>query len=545
MRAAVYARFSTDLQRKESIEDQFRVCDRLAERHGFQVAARFSDEAISGGTSQRPGYQAMLKAARRGEFNAIMAEDTSRLWRNLAEQSPRLAELSDLNVHVVTADFDSRSESAGILGAVTGAMGEQYRKEIGRRVRRGLEGLARNGKSAGGRSYGYIPAAISGTKQIEIDAEQASVVRRIYEMFADGYSPRAIAGVLNREGTASPGASRARESRRKAGWVSTAIYGDVKRGTGILANPLYTGKVIWNRTRWIRSAADSSKRRQVANPKADWIVRQDERLRIVSDELWARAQARQQAQAHAIGERVKRGMSKADARRTGAGPKFLVSGLLRCAHCGSSYAIAGRDVYACSGYTGGGMSLCSNDALLPRDVAEAEVLAGLKRLFLSPEVIQEITLRVRAEVRRPKPKDIDHKPRIAQLRAEVGNMVEAIATGVLKASSALATRLATAEAEIEEMERAQAASAVPKADVLPHLAGLRNLAVKAVENLEHTLATGDITRARREIRDYIGMVSIEADAREIRLFSDQGHVAAALLRAVGSDASLFGSGGRI
>jgi site-specific DNA recombinase len=545
MRAAVYARFSTDLQRKESIEDQYRVCDRLAERHGFEVIARFSDQAISGGTTQRPGYQAMLKAARCGEFDAIIAEDTSRLWRNLAEQSPRLAELSDLNVQVVTADFDSRSESAGILGAVTGAMGEQYRKEIGRRTRRGLEGLARNGKSAGGRSYGYIPAALSGTKQIEIDAEQALVVRRIYEMFADGYSPRAIAGALNREGVPSPGASRARENRRKAGWISSAIYGDVKRGTGILANPLYTGKVIWNRTRWIRSAADSNKRRQVANPNTDWIVRQDERLRVVSDEMWAHVQSRQQAQAQTVGERVKSGMSKANARRTGAGPKFLVSGLLRCARCGSSYAISGRDVYACTGYTGGGASLCDNDALLPRHEAEAGVVAGLKRRFLSPEFIDEVILRVRAEHRKPKAQGIDHAPRIAQLKAEVGNMVEAIAGGVLKASSALAARLATAEAEIEELERAQAASAAPKADVLPLLSGLQDQAVMAIKRLEHTLASGDIPRARREIRDYVGMVSVEADAGEIRLFSEQGHVEAALLRVANSHASLFGSGGRI
>jgi site-specific DNA recombinase len=545
MRAALYARYSTDMQRKESIADQHRVCERLAERNGFRVVVRFSDAAISGGTTQRPGYQSLLKAARLGEFDVIVAEDTSRLWRNLAEQSPRLAELSDLGLHVVTADFDSRSESAGILGAVTGAMGEQYRREIGRRVRRGLEGLARNGKSAGGRSFGYVPASQSGTGRIEIDQEQAKVVRRIFEMYADGYSCRAIAAKLNADGVHSPGAARSREHRRKTGWVSSAIYGDVKRGTGILANPLYMGRVIWNRTRWIRSAADSSHRRQVANPQADWITRQEDRLRIVPIELWARAQARQQLQSRAIGERVKQGMSKSNARRTGAGPKYLLSSLLRCAHCGSSYAIAGRDVYACTGHTGGGDSLCTNDALLGRHVAEAEVLAGIKRLFLSPVVIGEITLGVRAELRKAASKVVDHAPRIAELKAEIGNMVEAIATGMLKASSALATRLAGAEAEIEELERVRAASAGPTAGVSPHLAGLGDRAVKAVESLERTLASGDITRARREIRDNIGSVSVEADAREIRLFSDQGHVAAALLRANGTNASLYGSGGRI
>jgi DNA invertase Pin-like site-specific DNA recombinase len=59
MKAALYARFSTEKQSADSIEDQFRVCERLAERNGLQVVKRYSDAAISGGTTRRPGYQAM------------------------------------------------------------------------------------------------------------------------------------------------------------------------------------------------------------------------------------------------------------------------------------------------------------------------------------------------------------------------------------------------------------------------------------------------------------------------------------------------------
>ena len=193
MRAALYARYSTDMQSPESIADQLRICDRLAQGFKFEVVARFSDAAISGGTTARPGYQDMLRAARRREFDAIVAEDTSRLWRNLAEQSPRLAELSDLGVVVVTADLDTRSESAGILGAVTGAMGEQYRKEIARRTRRGLEGLARMKKPTGGRSYGYVSAGESTSKEREIDPEQAKIVLEIFELYAAGFSAKRIA----------------------------------------------------------------------------------------------------------------------------------------------------------------------------------------------------------------------------------------------------------------------------------------------------------------------------------------------------------------
>src|SRR5665213_1966083 len=109
----------------------------------------------------------------------------------------QVAELSDLRIHVITHDLDTRHESAEIMGAVGGAMASTYRKEIGRRTRRGLEGLARNGKSAGGKAFGYISATAAGKGQRVIDPEQAATVRRIFELYADGVSPRAIAAQLN------------------------------------------------------------------------------------------------------------------------------------------------------------------------------------------------------------------------------------------------------------------------------------------------------------------------------------------------------------
>lgn len=202
MRAATYARFSTDKQ--ASIEDQQRVCERIAKTHGFDVVETFEDAAISGGTTQRPGYQRMLSAARRREFDVIVAEDTSRLWRNMAEQSPRLAELRDLGVHVVTHDLDTRLESSEWMSAILGTAASTYRAEIGRRTRRGLEGRAMKSMPTGGRAYGYVSAADSGTGQREVDPEKAEVVRRIFRMYADGMGPRAIADTLNRERVPSP-----------------------------------------------------------------------------------------------------------------------------------------------------------------------------------------------------------------------------------------------------------------------------------------------------------------------------------------------------
>ena len=214
MKAAIYARYSTDKQSDSSIDDQLRECRKIVERHEFNVVAEFSDKALSGGTANRPDYQNMLVAARAGQFDVIVAEDMSRLWRNLAEQAPRLAELQDLGIYVVTYDLDSRQDSAGILGAINGAMSENYRREIGRRTRRGLEGLAQAKKPTGGRPYGYIAATDPPSDEREIDPEQALIVVRIFQMYADGMSPRAIAEQLNVERVPSPGSYWNRKTRR-------------------------------------------------------------------------------------------------------------------------------------------------------------------------------------------------------------------------------------------------------------------------------------------------------------------------------------------
>jgi len=85
------------------------------------------------------------------------------------------------------------------------------------------------------------------TGQMEINEREAAIVRRIFAMYADGLSARAIAALLNAEGVPSPGAkwnwkATGPTSRRRSKWVASAIYGDIRRGSGILNNERYIGK---------------------------------------------------------------------------------------------------------------------------------------------------------------------------------------------------------------------------------------------------------------------------------------------------------------
>ena len=84
MRAAIYARYSSENQRDELIEDQIEVCRRYAARLGFEVTATFNDRAISGSNNNRPGYQQMLVEARKGSFDVVIVEAVDRLARKLA-----------------------------------------------------------------------------------------------------------------------------------------------------------------------------------------------------------------------------------------------------------------------------------------------------------------------------------------------------------------------------------------------------------------------------------------------------------------------------
>jgi site-specific DNA recombinase len=524
MRAALYARFSTEKQSESSIEDQFRVCARIAEREGFEIVERYSDSAISGGTTQRPGYQRMLKAARNRQFVVIVAEDSSRLWRELSEQWRALKELSDLGVHVVGHGLDTRREEAKILLAVSGATSEMYRDEISRRTRRGLEGRAIAGQPTGGKAFGYIAARDGTSGQVEVHHDQAEIVRRIFTMYADGMSPRSIASTLNDEGIPSPGSTWNRTDRRKSGWLASAIHGDVTRGTGILNNRRYVGVLIWGRTQWSRGAADSAKRRMSMNGKPLHEAR-DERLRVVPQALWDRVKARQAIQSATVGARVKNAVRR-NAPGQGRPARYLLSGLLRCGICDARFTLSDSRAYACASYVNG--AACTNRLRVSRTLVESRILESVKSDLRNPELVAEVERRFRKALAARKP-PADAGRRVAVLQQEIENLATAIAGGLLKSSPALARRLASAEAELATLQEKRP----QKADVLTLVPRIAARYLEIVTCLEGALGRNP-ERARAALTDVIGpRITLQPDPSGKHLWADFGLEAGPLLVAAG------------
>jgi site-specific DNA recombinase len=413
------------------------------------------------------------------------------------------------------------------------AVAEHARREASYRTRRGLEGNAIAGKPTGGRAFGYVAARDGASGQIGIDAQQSAIVCRIFEMYANGTAPRAIAATLNQEGIPSPGATWNRtERRRDRKWLASAIHGDVNRGTGILNNRRYIGVVVWGRSEWKRSAADSQKRRHRMLEKGVAHESVDERLRIVPQELWDRVKGRQQQRSHGIGALVRGGLRQ---RKPGAGRpgKYVFSGLLACGVCGASFVLRNREYYACASWWNG--AACANSLNVSRKLVEEVLLTGIREDLRDPAIIEEVKRRANVVARQAEKPRTDLRQKIGDLEKEVENLTDAIAGGLLRSSPALAQRLAKAEDELARMKAARTPKA--PATLMPDL---EKRWLEMVTKLETALAK-DPERARENLRGLFGgRIEITPDESNRFLWADYDLTRAALL----SPADLMVAGGR-
>jgi site-specific DNA recombinase len=269
-KCAIYARYSSDLQRESSIEDQFRRCREYARKNEWAVAENFvmADRALSGAAmAGREGLQRLLEAAqgKPRPFDCLLIEDTSRQARDLADalRTTAILEFYGVAVVSVTQGIDSPQANARQLITLHGMVDEQYLTGLRDKVHRGQHGRVLKGMIPGGRCYGYrnIPIedrsrtgkygrfAVLGVRA-EIDDNEAKVVIWIFELYAGGLGLAQIARRLNQLGIPSPIPAKNRLYRA---WSRYTIR-------EMLHNERYRGVLVWNRTKKVRHRSSETKR---------------------------------------------------------------------------------------------------------------------------------------------------------------------------------------------------------------------------------------------------------------------------------------------
>src|ERR687891_2049133 len=385
MKVAIYARYSSDNQRDASIADQFRVCRELAQRQGWQVAAEYSDHALSGATIMRPGFQAMMREALQKKFDIVMAEALDRFSRDQEDTAGLFKRLTFAGVNIVTlAEGDITHLHIGLKGT----MNALFLKELAEKTRRGLRGRIELGKAGGGVSFGYcivrrLENGVVTTGDREVVAEEAAIVRRIFKDYTAGASPKQIAKALNSEGVRGP---------RGALWSPSTIHGNPALGIGILHNELYVGRLVWNRQRFLKDP-DTGKRVARANPSSEWITKDVPELRIVDDELWQAVHTRYAS----VQRRWKTGEA---GRRFNQfrRPKYLFSGLTKCGECGAGFIVYSREQLGCFGTRERGT--CTNKLTISRHEVEERVLRALQDKLMRKHFFDEFCREFAKEMNR-------------------------------------------------------------------------------------------------------------------------------------------------
>jgi site-specific DNA recombinase len=488
MKVAIYARYSSDNQRDASIADQMRVCRTFAERQGWTIAQQYSDHAASGATLLRSGFQALMRDALNRRFDVVLAESLDRFSRDQEDTAGLFKRLTFAGVNIVTlAEGDITHLHIGFKGT----MNALFLKDLAEKTHRGLRGRVEDGKSAGGLCFGYrvvkaLNAGTVTTGEREVVAEEARIVERIFRDFIAGVSPKQIVKNLNREGVAGPFGGA---------WSPSTIYGNHQRGTGILNNELYVGRLVWNRLRDIKNP-DTGKRVSRLNPTSEWLSKDVPRLRIVPEEILTAAKARQKYARHT--------MKTAGAIGAAKRPQYLFSGLTKCGICGAGFIMSGKNRLGWFGARDQGR--CDNHLTIRRDEVEARVLRALQDKLLRQDLFEEFCDEFTREMNRLR---LEHRAGLSAAEREIERievrrkkLIEMVMDGVPPAE--VKDEMIANAARREELKTGLAAADEPPPLLHPGMADLYRQKVTALaQALEQTETRTEASEALRGLIDAI------------------------------------------
>jgi site-specific DNA recombinase len=486
-KAAIYARYSSDNQREESIEAQVRAIEEYAKNNDIKIVKRYFDRAKSATTDKRPGFQQMISDSSIEIFDIVIVHKLDRFSRDKYDSAKykRILKQNGVKLISVTEHLDGSPES-GILETLIEGMAEYYSKNLAREVMKGMKETALQCKHTGGvPPLGYD---LNDDKTYKINEREAEAVKVIYEMYSNGHGYADIARELNNMGI-----------RTKTGRTFS------KNSLGsILRNEKYTGVYIFNKN----DSKDAFGKRNTNRSKSD-----DEIIRvpggvpeIISKELFDNVQ-------NAINRRQKApGANKAKVN-------YLLSGLIKCGECG--YAMNGnrrtsniKPVYmsyrcGCRQHKYG----CSNKEIR-KEYIEEFVLSELEKHIMNDEaiplIVQKVNDYIGEKINNESNKVDMLKSELKKVEDQMNNAINAIINGfaedILKTKlNELESRKFEIETEIIEIEAAQ-----------DNVEQIDEKQIKEIfSNIKHYVQTRNIPECKKFISDYVKEVIVYEDHVEV------------------------------
>ena len=458
MAAAIYARYSSENQRPESIDDQVSACRKLAKLRSLTISDEhiYADQAQSGARSDRPALAALMSAARGGEFDVVLVDDLSRLARDNHLMLSIIAELHFEGIRVISvADgLDSTDEESTLAIQVRGIFNELQLRDLKKKTLRGQIGQKERGFFVGEKTFGYRSVPVG-----EMKMDKKGRPR------PDGYKME----IEPKEAAVDP--ADLHVVRR--GHVADPDRQDVQRGERPRQHPERQGMVARDhqpdpRQREVRRPVDLEPHREPtgSEDRTTPAVRQ---ARVRLGHPRGRGAADRSRAAVGCGPGAAQGRciglgpaatasaasrkSRAAGRRTS--PPISSPARMVCGSCGATIAqVSGKSggYYGCLAATKGA---CDNKTLVRRTLAEKVILGAIQEQIADPEHIAYVLQRVEEEIanlRSDLPDTLKLKE--AELTTEqrrLANFVDFIGEG--RGSQALAKALVETERRVNAAGR--------------------------------------------------------------------------------------------
>lgn len=311
-RVAIYARYSSDNQRSESIDAQIRAMTAYCKQNNMVSVDTYIDEAKSATTDRRPAFQQMISDSRQHTFNILLVHKLDRFARNRYDSAVYKRELkkNGVSVYSVLENLDDSPESI-MMESVLEGMSEYYSQNLAREVMKGMRETALQCKHTGGKPpLGYDVDPVS--RKLVINPEEAKTVQCIFSMYADGYGYSAILDVLNERGC---------KTKRGQDFLKNSLY-------SILTNPKYQGIYVFNKSS--AKSITGTRNTHLLKEAEDIITIDGGCPQIVDTDTFNKVQKRLDNNKHGKGA------------RNNAKHNYLLSGLMFCKECGKSMTGAAR-----------------------------------------------------------------------------------------------------------------------------------------------------------------------------------------------------------
>ncbi|OGO90313.1 MAG: hypothetical protein A2Y17_12145 [Clostridiales bacterium GWF2_38_85] len=438
-KVVLYARFSSDNQRDESIDAQLRAMHEYCSKLGAIIVTEYIDRAKSATTDDRPEFLHMIDDAKNEEFDFVIVHKLDRFSRNRYDSAHYRHELKKHGISLVSVieQLDDSPEGI-IMESVLEGMGEYYSKNLSREVMKGMKESALQGLATGGVApFGL--AIDTQTRKYIINEDEAPAVRFIFEQVSNGVGYTRIIQQLNEMGY---------RTRKGKLFGKNSIH-------EILRNEKYKGVFVFNRS---QGKDCTGKRNNHYRKDEEEIIRIPGAIEPIVDENTFDAVTRIIA-------------SRRRATPINAKEVYLLAGKVYCGECGSAMTgnrkHAGRNktlyvTYRCGGSHLKGRIDCKNKEI-SRDKLENFVMKELARVIFNDETLNNIIAEYqefcarnnengiqKIEVIQKKLQAVQGKiDNLIQLMAETGSKNVVLTLGKLeKEQEQLETELAKAEAEL-------------------------------------------------------------------------------------------------